>query len=160
MMRRGITLVVAMAALLVGCTSEPTPTQSSSPLPAASAAQCSGEDCTGREVAEVGCDKLATSVIERHVTAGPASGILALRMAHPPTCPDVFWARFIPDPTNTGAFDLSLMRDGTLSFSQASNPADPTITAWTVGIYGPDAIRLEACVRSGGEEQCLTNGLA
>lgn len=134
--------------LLVGCG----PTSGSQPT---TASPC-GQDCSGGEVTETGCDLGAVDAIsDQPVQAGDTRGTLALRKANPSNCTHIYWARFTPNPDNMAAFEVVVSVNGTAFKPQPSEPGNPTLTAWTVGAYAPEGSNIQACLKSDGQEFCL-----
>ncbi len=115
-----------------------------------------GQECSGEEVTQTGCNPNAVDVIPaQSVQAGGVHGTLALRRADPTVCDHIYWTRFIPTPDNTTSFEVIVRVNGTAFKTQLSEPGNPTLTAWTVGAYAREGDTVQPCVTSGGQETCL-----
>jgi hypothetical protein len=107
-------------------------------------------------VTETHCDSGAVDAIAgQYVVVEGARGVLAMRKANPSVCTHIFWTRFEPAQDNSGSFELTLVRNGKPSKVQASEPGNPMLAAWTVGVYAEPGDKLEACLTSGDGKKCL-----
>jgi hypothetical protein len=119
-------------------------------------AVCS-QECSDKEVTATGCDANAVDAISATAieVAVEVHGKLGLRKANPSACNDIYWARFEPDADSTGAFKVTVSVDDRVAEPQASEPGNPALAAWTVGVYAKPGATLQACVSAGGSSVCL-----
>lgn len=161
-------LVLVLSALLAGCSDdgtsqklEPTHAMESTPTSAAPTSEptCEGQDCSGQEVTETDCDEgIPQTVGERaEITSGPngVRGVLALRMADPATCANIYWAHFVPYG-DSERWKVSILVEGQPKETQKSVVGDPTITGYTEGVYAEPGTDIEYCVGVGERSACLT----
>jgi hypothetical protein len=111
--------------------------------------------CSGKEVTETGCDKSALDAIPDTFIPVLPYGTLALRKSNPAVCTRIYWARFTPVPENNVAFTVTVLLNGTASKAQPSEPRNPAVTAWTVGVYGKPGDRVQPCVTAARQRWCL-----
>jgi len=156
-------VVVGASLILLGCTSgsdDGNTTAASQAPPSISAElKCEGDDCgaNDKEVKVTSCDAPAIDAMPATpVTGIPVKGSLSLRRstATGAKCDRLYWARFIPDPANDKAFKVVVhvtSPEGLkIERSQDSEPADPTVTAFTVGLKGRLGYTITACVQLSG----------
>jgi hypothetical protein len=145
--------VLVAALLAAGCGSDgdgPSPDD-----PPTSASAVCGEECSGKEVTETGCDKNAVDAVPGKpvkVAEGP-HGKLGLRKSNPSTCAGIYWVRFQPDADNKAAYVLEISVDGRGAKPQPSEPGNPALEAWTVGVHAKPGEPISACVmRADGKQ--------
>jgi hypothetical protein len=150
-----ITLVLCTLPLLAvtGCSgSEPKPVQQTE-----SRLACVGNACDGKETTEIGCDENAQTIDSiKEVKAGDFKGMLELRKANPARCDRIYWAKVTPSPDNIADFEVTLVRNGTRTKVQKSEPGNPALEAFTVVNYADNDDQLSACIRdiSSKQETC------
>lgn len=142
-------------ALASGCSATDAPEQSTSVTSSSATGAC-GQECSGKEVTDTDCDRGAFDAIQpQQVRVGNAFGELSLRKSSPARCDHIYWARFVPDGENSVAFEVALVVDGVEAPRQPSEPANPKIAAWTVGVYAKPGVPVQACLLSGDDRKCL-----
>ncbi|HEX6416261.1 MAG TPA: hypothetical protein VFZ62_01935 [Candidatus Saccharimonadales bacterium] len=142
--RRGLTVVILAALLAAGCSSGD---DESSEDPLTTAAACA-EDCSGKEVTDTGCDKNAVDAVPAKpvkVAEGP-HGSLGLRKSNPAACSGIYWVRFQPDADNQAPFEVEISVNGRVAKPQPSEPGNPVLEAWTVGVHAEPGEPITACV--------------
>ena len=92
----------------------------------------------------------ATQVPAR-VSSGNLNGVLELRKSNPSVCERIYWARFTPDPTSTEGFRIKTVVTNSATGSrdsavQPSEPSNPTVVAYTVGMHGEVGDVIQACI--------------
>lgn len=106
------------------------------------------EACSGKEVTDTGCDKQAVDAVPAkpvRVTA-ELHGKLGVRKSNPAACSGIYWVKFTPDADSTAAFEVTITVDGRGAKPQPSEPGNPTLEAWTVGVYAKSGAVITACV--------------
>lgn len=145
-----IPVAVGLLMILAGCGGgQP------SPINSTSAARC-GADCSDKEVTETGCDQGAVDAVPAtNVEVLGLRGQLGIRKASPFTCTRIYWARFVPEPTNQTSFQVTITVNGRVAKSQPSEPGNPALAAWTVGVYANPGEKIVGCVTAGGQQRCV-----
>lgn len=112
------------------------------------------------EVMDTGCDdgdanqKLAPlsrdAIADTPVPQTGVKGTLSLRRPDPSfkPCRGLFWARFIPAPDNTEAFEVFVKVDSQASKPQVSEPENPAETAISVVLYADLKHEVTACLKT------------
>ena len=138
-----VVMTAMLAGLLAGCTSGMSP--------------C-GMNCSGKAPNEPGCDEDPIPIDSRAVTAPDVEGVIAIRMADPEICQDLFWARFEPTQQTTSAFEVVFKIDGEVVSvpGQKSDPNDPTQSAWTKAYQAFEGDELLAYVIPDGQDEICT----
>jgi len=150
----------AVAALLAtGCGSDGGDDSSPDETPASTASAICSEFCSDKEVTETGCDKRAVDAIVAkpvRISAG-LHGRLGLRKSNPAVCSGIYWARFTPDADSTEAFQVTITVAGKAAVPQPSEPGNPALEAWTVGVHAKPGESILACVvhADGKQSVCL-----
>lgn len=111
------------------------------------ASVCS-EACSGKEVTDTGCDKQAVDAVAAKAVrvSDELHGKLGVRKSNPAACSGIYWVKFTPDADSTAAFEVTIAVDGRVAQPQPSEPGNPTLEAWTVGVHAkPDAV-ITACL--------------
>lgn len=106
------------------------------------------ESCSGKEVTETGCNEGALDAVVAEVikVEGVPRGKLGVRKSNPAVCARIYWVRFEPDAKNTAAFEVKISVDGRVAEPQLSEPGNPQLAAWTLGVYAPSGAQVSACV--------------
>jgi len=155
-MLRSRAFVITMLTLALGaaaCSSSDTPDPAT---PTSSAEAVCQEACSGKEVTDTGCDQNAVdAVLPRRVEVENVHGLLSIRKSNPAVCEHIYWTRFQPDANSLGAFELSISVDGRGAKPQASEPGNPTLAAWTVGVYAQTGQPIRGCLTVGDRGVCL-----
>lgn len=145
-------VATVISAALAGCAAT---TVTGSDAPAVTPTPCSKE-CSDKEVDDTGCNKNAIDAIKGvQVVVGEARGTLALRKASPSICKQIFWAHFYPEKGSTGDFQLTTEYPGYVSKVQESQPGNPELEAYTVGVYVDLGMKVRGCIASGGQTKCI-----
>jgi hypothetical protein len=154
--------LVALLAVLTACSNSgenpPPPTvTTSAAAPSATLAPCA-EACSDKEVTDTGCDERAVDAIRPEYRKFDAAvrGNLGLRKSNPAVCSNIYWVRYQPDPDSTGPFKVEITV-GDKTRIQESEPGNPALEAWTVGLHAKKGERIRSCVRSGEVGLCLTD---
>ena len=116
------------------------------------------EACSGKEVTDTGCDKGAVDAVPAKPVRIDATlhGQLGVRKSNPAVCSNIYWVKFVPDPDNTSAFEVRIAVDGKAAKAQPSEPGNPALTAWTVGVHVAPGQMISACLGSPANTQtCL-----
>lgn len=141
-MRPWARVVLAAGTALVlatGCSSGSGKTEST--------AVCSDE-CSGKEVTDTGCDKQAVDAVPAKPVrvTDTLHGNLGVRKSNPAACSGIYWVKFTPDADSSAAFEVTITVDGHEAKPQPSEPGNPALEAWTVGVYAKPGAVITACV--------------
>ena len=147
-LRKGAATVVLLTALTAcGFGGGNNTTATAHPVPSNSNA--------GREVKESGCDAGAFDAAPpKMVNLDGLQGELSLRKSG--VCDRIYWARFEP-VSDSGTPYTVVITTGKQRYEQDSEPANPTIAAFTKGAFGVNGEKVEGCVinRKSDKTDCL-----